>query len=422
MDVPISPELLRRRRRQRWLLASGVLAVSTLATLGLSRLQPALPSVDEDALYVGTVQRGDLVCQVRGSGSLVPEQTQFVQAETGGRIERILVQPGTAVAADTLLMELANPELEQAAFDAEWQVKGAEARLVELRARLTNDQLALKSSIAALKAESVQAELDVRVDEDLALAKLTPALEAQRSRARADALRERHEIEQQRLQASEESTGAQLAVQQAEVERARAQLARKRQQVAALRVQGGVDGVLQQIGDSVPLQIGQWVTPGTTLAKVVEPTRLKAVLRIPETQAKDLQLDQAALIDTRNGTVPGRVVRIDPAAQNGTVTVEVELQGQLPKGARPELSVDGLIELERLASVLYVGRPVHGQADSTVSLFKLLRGGAVAEQVPVRLGHSSVSVIEVVEGLEAGDRVILSDMTAWHEHERVRLQ
>ncbi|MBI5383199.1 MAG: HlyD family efflux transporter periplasmic adaptor subunit [Verrucomicrobia bacterium] len=422
MDVPISPGVRRRRRTRRWLLGGGVVAGLALATLGLSRLQPALPRVEKASLYLGTVQRGEMVRQVRGNGTLVPEQIQFVQAESDGRVERIFVQPGAAVTADTVLMELSNPELLQGTFDAEWQLKAAEAHLTQVRAQLENERLALQSALAALKADATQADLDARVNEELVKEKMVSSLETQRSRAKADALRERCGIEQQRLKTSGESSEAQLAVQQAEVERARALLARKRQQVAALRVQAGVAGVLQQIGDAAPLQVGQRVTPSATLAKIVEPTRLKAVLKIAETQVKDVQLGHKAEIDTRNGVVPGHVVRIDPAAQNGTVTVDVTLAGVLPKGARPDLSVDGVIELERLESVLYVGRPVQGQAESTVSLFKVAEGGKAAQRLIVRLGRSSVSVIEVVEGLQVGDQVILSDMAAWDGHERIRIE
>jgi HlyD family secretion protein len=422
MDKPVSPAVKKRRQTRRWLITASVAVLLGLVTVGLSRLQPALPSVDRSSLFFGTVQRGEMLRQVRGNGSLVPEQIQFVQAETDGRIERIFVQPGAAVTAETILMELSNPELQQAAFDAEWQLKGAEAQLTRLRAQLENERLALKSAVAALKAEASQASLEAQANDALAKEKLVSALDQQRWRGKAEELRERLAIEEERLKTSARSTEAQLAVQQAEVERATAVLARKRQQVAALRVRAGVEGVLQQIGDLVPLQVGQRITPAATLAKIVEPKRLKAVLRVAETQVRDVQLGQLAEIDTRNGVVPGRVIRIDPAALNGTVTVDIKLEGPLPRGARPDLNVDGVIELERLESVLYVGRPVQGQGEGAVSLFKVVDGGKAACRVRARLGRSSVSVIEVVDGLQAGDEIILSDMAAWEEHERVRLQ
>lgn len=422
MDKPISAGMQKRRGRRRWLLGLSAVAVLAVGTLGLSRLQPALPHVNKASLYFGTVQRGEMLRQVRGSGALVPEQIQFVQAETDGRIERILVQPGEAVSANTVLMELSNPELQQAAFDAEWQLKGAQAQLTRLRAQLENDRLSLKSSVTALKSDATQAELDARANEQLAREKLVPSLEQQRSRSKADELRERVAIEEERLKTSARSMEAQLSVQQAEVERATALLQRKRQQVSALRVRAGVDGVLQQIGDVARLEVGQRVTPSATLAKIVEPTRLKAVLKIAETQVRDVQLGQPTQIDTRNGVVAGRVTRIDPAVVNGTVTVDVKLEGQLPRGARPDLNVDGIIELERLASVLYVGRPAQSQAESTISVFKVVDGGKAASRVRARLGRSSVSAIEVVEGLQAGDQLILSDMSSWDGHERVRLE
>lgn len=420
MDVPVSTAVRRQRQRRRWGLALGAALVLVLITVGLSRLQPALPRVEN--VYLGTVQRGDLILKVRGNGTLVPEQIQFVQAETEGRVERILAQPGAAVSAETVLMELSNPELEQTAFDAEWQLKGAEAQFTRLRAQLEDARLLQRSAITTLKAEAAQAELEARANEALAAERLASALETQRLRGRADALREGLQIEEERFKNSEQSTRAQLAVQEAEVERARALLARKRQQVAALRVRAGVPGVLQQIGDAVPLQVGQRVTPGATLAKIVEPTRLKAVLRIPETQVKDVQLELPAEIDTRNGVIPGVVARIDPAAQNGTVTVEVKLTGPLPGGARPDLSVDGTIELARLESVLRLGRPVHAQADGTIGLFKVEAGGKSAARTRVKIGRISVNEVEVVEGLREGDRVVLSDMSAWDGHERVRVE
>ncbi len=404
------------------MLGAGAIVVVALVTVGLSQLQPALPRVDKASIYLGTVHRGEMIRQVRGNGTLVPEQIQSVQAETDGRVEGIFMQPGALVTADTVLMELSNPELERAAFDAEWQLKGAEAQLTRLRAQLEVEQLSLQSSLSALKAEATEAEVDAQVNDQLAKEHLLAAVEKQRSRAKADALHERVQIEEQRLKTSGQSIDAQLAVQQAEVERARALYARKKQLLAALRVRAGVDGVLQQIGDTEALVVGQRVTPGTTLAKIVEPTRLKAVLKIAETQVRDVQIGQKAEIDTGNGIIPGHVIRIDPAAQNGTVTVDVKLDGALPKGARPDLNVDGVIELERLESVLSVVRPVQGQEESTVRLFKLIDGGKTAQRVTVKLGRSSVSVIEVLGGLQEGDQVILSDMATWDGHDTVRLE
>lgn len=420
MDRPVSPSLRRARSRNRWLVVVGLVVLVASLALAMSTLGPALPSVERAALHVGAVKRGAMVRDVRGSGTLVPEQIRFVQAESEGRVERILVAPGAAVHPDTLLLVLGNAELDQAAFDAEWQLRGAMAQLDRLRAQLESDELGMKASLAALETEASQADLDAAASERLAEEKLISGVDLRRSLARAEGLRERRGIERERLTAVAASSAAQLSVQRAEVERARAWLARKREQVAALHVRAGVEGVLEQTGDTGPLQVGQRISPGDTLAKIVEPTGLKAVLKIPETQAKDLQLDLAVTIDTRNGTVPGRVVRIDPSARSGTVTVEVRIEGALPKGARPESSVDGVIELERLPSVLYVGRPVQAQQDTTVGLFRVTHG--VAERVPVRLGRSSVSVVEIVEGLAEGDEVVLSDMTEWMDYERIRLK
>ncbi|MDB6026277.1 MAG: Secretion protein HlyD [Verrucomicrobiales bacterium] len=421
MDRPVSPTIRRARQKHRWLIASAAAVVLVLATLGLGRLQPAIPRVDKASLYLGTVQRGEMLRQVRGNGSLIPERIQFVQAETAGRVERIFVQAGEMVDTNTALMDLSNPELEQESFDAEWLLKGAEAQLKNLRAKLEDNSLALKSSIAALDADASQAQADSRMNDALAKDRLISEIERQRSQTKAQGLNQRLEIERDRLKSCASSTDSQLAVQQAEVERARALLKRKQQQVAALHVRAGVSGVLQQIGDIELLQSGQRVMPGVTLAKIVEPGRLKAILKIPETQVRDVQIGQKAEIDTRNGVVSGIVTRIDPAAQNGTVTVDVKLNGALPKGARPDLSVDGVIELERLESVLYVGLPVQGHADATVPLFKLEPDGKAAHRVPVKLGRSSVNTIEILQGLQTGDQVILSDMSQWDTHERLRV-
>lgn len=421
MDVPVPPAVRQRRKRQRWFIACSSLGVVAIVTIGLARMEPAVPHVQRSSLYIGTVRQGEMLRQVRGSGTLVPEQIQLVQAETAGRVERILVQPGTAVISETVLMELSNPELDQERFDAEWQLKGAEAQLEKLKAKLQDEILTLKSSVAALGAEAAQAEADSNVNDALARDRLISEVERKRARTKADALNVRVQLERERFTACTNSVDAQLAVQQADVERTRALLARKKQQLANLKVRSGVNGVLQQIGDTEALQSGQRVQPGATLAKVVEPTRLKAVLKIPETQVKDVQLGQPVDVDTRNGIVSGEVIRIDPAAHNGTVTLEVKLLGTIPKGARPDLSVDGVVQLERLQSVVYMDLPVHGQEHSTLSVFRLTKDGKTAQQVPVKLGRSSMTAIEILEGLQMGDRVILSDMAEWNDHLRLRV-
>jgi HlyD family secretion protein len=356
------------------------------------------------------------------SGTLVPETIQYVQADTDGRVERLLVQPGAEVAADTVLMELGNPELQQAAFDAEWALKAAEAQLDRLRTQLESDRLQQQAALATLKAELVQARLEAEADDELARDGLVPEITRRRSRSNAGDLAQRVAIEERRLAFHGENVAAQLAVQRADVEKLRAALALKRRQVANLRVTAGIAGVLQQTGDAAPLQVGQRIGPAATLAKVVQPSRLKAEIRVPETQAKDVTRGQAVAVDTRNGVVPGRVVRVDPAVQNGSVLVEVRLEGPLPPGARPDLSVEGTVELERLTDVVFVGRPVQAQPEGQVGLYRLSPDGREAVRVPVRLGRVSVSTVEVVEGLRPGDRVILSDMSQWDAHERVRLR
>jgi HlyD family secretion protein len=390
-------------------------------TLGLTRLEPAAPRVDRAQVWTDTVKRGDMLRQVRGNGSLVPEQIQYVQSDTDGRIERIFILPGAPVESDTVLMDLSNPELEQQAFDLEWQLKAAEAQLEKLLVQLESERLTQESTIASLRADHTMALLEAETDATLAKDGLVPDLTVRRSRARADELLQRLEVEMRRLAIRDPSDAAQRAVIEADLAKLAASLELKRRQVAALRVRAGVAGVLQQIGDRETLQVGQRISPGATLAKIVQPTRLKAEIRIAETQARDVQIDQRALVDTRNGVIPGRVSRVDPAVINGTVTVDIVLEGELPRGARPDLSVDGTIELERLEDVLYVGRPVHGQGDATIGLFKVLSGGE-AVRVPVKLGRSSVSTIEVLEGLEAGDTVVLSDMSQWDDYSRIKLR
>ena len=420
MDIA-RPDQARKRRRKRLLLGFITLVAIGLVTLGLSQLKPAAPSVEKSAIWTDTVKRGQMLRQVRGNGTLVPEQIQFVQADTDGRVERILVLPGAEVKPDTILLELSNPELKQAAFDAEWQLKAAEAQSTKLKVQLQSDYLTQKAATATLQSDYEQAKLEAEADENLAKRGLVATLTAKRSRAKADDLGARLKIEEERLRISEDSAKAQIAAQQADLEKARAMLALKGRQVEGLQVRAGIAGVLQQIGDIITLQVGQRVTPSATLAKIVQPSKLKAEIKIAETQAKDILIGQVAAIDTRNGIIPGKVIRVDPSVQNGTVTVDIKLEGALPKGARPDLSVDGTIELERLDDVLYVGRPVQGQAESTVGIFKVIDSGRGAVRVSVKLGRSSVSTIEILQGLQVGDQVILSDMSAWDSHEKVRL-
>lgn len=398
-------------------VAAAGLAAVALITVGVSRLQPAAPTVDGATVWIESVKRGSMIRQVRGTGSLVPEEIRWIPATTEGLVERIVVRPGANVSSATVILELTNDELAQSALEAQLQLAAGEAQYRTRRVELDSTVLNQQAQAATVEAEYRQAALQAEADAELASQGLTSELTLKISKSRADDLANRHRIEQERLALASESVDAQLAVQQAEVDRLRTLFQLRRAQVDALRVRAGSDGVLQQ----VPVEVGQRVTPGTNLLRVADPSRLRAELRIAETQAKDIQIGQPASIDTRNGIIPGRVSRIDPAVQNGTVTVDVTLEGELPKGARPDLTVDGTIELERLEDVIYVGRPAFGQERSTVSLFRVVDDGAAAVRVRVGLGRSSVNTIEITEGLQPDDRVILSDMSAWDAFDRVRL-
>jgi HlyD family secretion protein len=422
MDVPISPLVQKRRRKRRWFAGIGVAIALGLVTLGLSRLQPAAPLVEKASIWTDTVKRGEMLRQVRGNGTLVPEDIRWIPTISAGRVERILVWPGTRVTNDTVLVELSNPELEQDAFEVESQFKGARADLANLRVQLDSQKLTQQAAVATAQATSTNAELELEVNEELNKSGLVPAVVLKQSRAKAEEMAGLLVIEQERLKMNGDAMKAQLAAQEEKIAQLEAQVELKHRQVEALKIRAGMDGVLQRLGDPTsPLQIGQQLAAGNLVARVSNPAKLKAAIHIAETQARDVQLDQPAEVDTRNGVIPGHVIRVDPAVENGTVTVDVALDGPLPKGARPDLSVDGTIELERLADVLYVGRPVQGQPDSTIGIFKVIDNGRGAVRVPVKLGRSSVSTIEIVEGLQVGDRVILSDMSQWDAHDRVRL-
>lgn len=419
MDI-VREDFAEKKRRKRILLAAGSAGALLLITLGLSRLKPAAPTVDRAPLWIDTVKRGPMVRQVRGPGSLVVEAEGILQlaAATDGRVERLLVQPGTHVEPTTVLMEMSNPELQRDALDAEWQLKAAQADLTNTKVKLQKDLLDQQASAATVESDFHQAELQAQTNEDLFKQGLLAELTLKLSKVRAEELSTRNDIEKKRLAVYSESAHAQIAAQEARVEQLRALSQLKRSQMEALHVRAGIHGVLQEL----PLQPGQRVTPGTTLAKVVQPDKLKAQLKIAETQVRDVVVGEKALIDTRNGLVDGHVSRIDPSSQGGTVTVDVALDGKLPKGARPDLSVDGTIELENLPDVVYVGRPAFGQEDGPITLFKLTDGGSEAVRVKVRLGKSSVNTVQIVEGLKPGDQVILSDMSASDAFDRVRLK
>lgn len=416
MDIPRESVAARRRVRRVIYGFTGLVAV-VLISIGLSRLEPAAPTVDRATVWIDTVKRGSMLRQVRGSGTLVPEDVRWIPAATEGRVERIQSLPGTVLTSDTVILELSNPELVLEVMEAESELKAAEAEYTNLRVQLESQLLTQQAAAASVRAEHHQARLQEEADAELAKDGLVADLELRLSRVRVEELATRAEIEDRRLKIASEVVVTQMAVQEARVDRLRAANDLKRSQVDALRVRAGTEGVLQQ----VPVEVGQQVAPGTNLARVAKPGRLKAEVRIAETQARDIQIGQVASIDTRNGVIPGRVTRIDPAVRNGTVTVDVALEGDLPKGARPDLTVDGTIELERLDDVLHVGRPAFGQEESTIGIFKLEADGSHSVRAQVKLGRSSVSTIEVREGLREGDQVILSDMSQWDAYDRVRL-
>lgn len=417
MDIQ-RPQNARRKLIKRLVYGAVLLALIASISLGLSRLRPAAPTVEAATVWKDSVKRGPMLRQVRGLGTLVPEEIRFIPATNQGRVERIVVRPGAQVSPETILVELSNPELQQSLVDSELQLRASEADLANLRVQLESQFLNQRAAAAAVTADFNQAKLRAEANEELLKDGLIAQLEVKVSRVRSDELGSRNLLEQQRLQMVERSTKSQIDAQQARADQFRAIHQLRRQQVDLLRVRAGLTGVLQEL----PLQVGQQVSAGTTLAKVVQPEKLKAELKIEQTQAKDIQIGQVASIDTRNGIVPGHVVRIDPSVQGGTVTVDVALDSDLPRGARPDLSVDGTIEIERLNDVLYVGRPAFGQERSRVGLFKLETDGQEAVRVQVQLGRSSVNTIEIIEGLKEGDTVILSDMSAWDAFDRVRLR
>lgn len=406
-----------KRKRKPFYIAGGVV-VAALITLGLSQLKPAPPGVERAAIWVDTVQRGPMVREVRGPGTLVPEDIWLIPAITAGRVDEIYARPGTQVQAGTPLLRLSNPDVELQLLEAERQLRAAESELVSQRSTLETQILNQEATIAQVQSLYNTAVRDARSADDMAEKGLIARNEAD---ARKDALHEnkvRLEVEQKRLELMREQLEEQVSAQQAQVDRLRSIVRFRRQELESMNVVSPAEGVLQRLD----LEIGQWVNPGVELARVVQPGRLKAELRIPEVQAKDVAIGQLARIDTRNGIVEGRVVRIDPASQNGSVGVDVALDGELPPGARPDLSVDGTIEIERLPDVLFVGRPAFGNPESSVGMFKVTPDFRYADRVTVQLGRNSVNTIEVRGGLQEGDVVILSDMSQWDAVDRVRLR
>ncbi len=419
MDIA-RPELKRQKRRRRIIWSVCAVVVLVGVTVGISRLKPAAPTVDRSTIWTDTVKRGSMLRQVRGLGSLIPnhEDVRQIPAETEATVIRIDKLPGSQVEANTVLVEMVNPQLEQEALDAQLQVKAAQAEYESLKVKLDSDLMTQKAGAATVNADYNEAERQAQTDKSLYDLGVISGLQAKASAGKAQEMVTRDKIEDQRLKINQEAIKSQLAVQQSKIEEMRALADLKEKQLQRLRVQAGVDGVLVEL----PLQVGQHVLPGTELAKIVQPNHLMAELKIPETQARDVQIGEPASIDTHNGLIAGEVSRVDPAVQNGTVTVDVKLTGELPKGARPDLSVDGTIDLEKLQDVLYVGRPAFGQENSTISMFKLDPSGNAATRVQVKTGRASVNQIQIDSGLKEGDTVILSDMSRWDNTDRVRLE
>ncbi|PYT47604.1 MAG: RND transporter [Acidobacteria bacterium] len=417
MDIQ-RPSNARAKKIRRIVYATVAILLVGGVTYGLSRLRPAAPTVDRATIWPDEVKRGPMLREVRGLGTLVPEDIRWIPAQTDSRVDRWVLRPGAIVKANSVIMELSDPTLQRDALDAEFQLKGAEAEYANLQVQVNSELMNQKANEAAVRSDYEQAHLQHDVDEKLFKEGIGSDHIRNLSKVREEQLAIRVQLEGERTKVAADSARARLAAQQAKINQQKALYQLKRSQLDALHVRAGIDGVLQL----VPVEVGQHVTPGTNLARVADPKKLKAEIKIAETQAKDVTIGQKATIDTRNGVVNGHVSRIDPSVVNGTVTVDVSITDPLPNGARPDLSVDGTVELENLKDVLFVGRPVHGQADSTIGIFKLVDDGSEAVRVNVKLGRSSVNTIEVVQGLKVGDKVILSDMSAWDNFDRIRLR
>jgi len=384
----------------------------------LSKLTPAAPLVERNSVWTGMVKRGDMTREIRGAGRLVPEEIRWIPAGTDGQVERILLQPGASVRADTVILELSNPELEQSVFEAESEFKRSQSELDNLQVQLESQLIDQKSKAADMESEYTEALLQAEAEQALAREGLVSSITARVSEARADSLATRRQLEKERLEIISRASAAQVQAKEVEVAQRKGLYQLRVNQLDSLRLRAGIAGVLQQI----LVEVGQQVTPGTNLARVAVPDRLKAEIQVAATQARDVQVGQTAKVDTRNGVVSGTVSRIDPTVKEGLVNVDIKLAEVLPKGARPDLPVDGTIELEHLAEIIYMPRPAFGQEGSTASVFLMEEDGIHAHRVQVRFGRSSVSEIEVLEGLQPGDTVILSDISQWEEHDRIRLE
>lgn len=417
VDIARPASVAKKKKIRQAAFATAGVVVIILITIGVSQLKPAAPSVDRAAVWVDTVKRGPMLRLVRGSGTLVPEEIRWIPARTSGRVERILLRPGATVTPGTVILELSNPELQQQVQEAQLAFQSAQAGFQNRKTELESQLLSQQAAVAGVKSQHEDAVLNLEAQEKLFKDGLVSEIQVKQFRSREAELKNRLAIEEKRLEMSRQGVKSQLAPQEAQVDQARATYGLRVQQLDDLRVKSAMDGVLQQ----VPVEVGAQVGPGTNLARVANPTKLKAEVRIAETQTKDIRIGQMAEVDTRNGIIKGRVSRIDPAATGGTVGVDITLEEALPPGARPDLSVDGTITLEKLDDVVFVGRPAFGQEHSTVSLFKLMGETGEAQRIQVKLGRSSVNQIEIVEGLQPGDQVILSDMSAQDAYDRIRL-
>ena len=417
MDV-LRTGVVEKKRRKRWLLAAAGIAAAALVTMAVASLEPAAPGVDRNTVWTGSVERGAFVRQVRGHGTLVPQDLRWLPAPATGQVEFIHVDPGQRVQAAEVLLVLTNPEVERAAVDAENALRRAEAELQSLIMTLKSAELDRRAQAAAVEAEFVRTSLQAEANRELSDKGLISDIQLRSSEAVAESLSTQRQIEGERIEVTAEANRALLEAKRAGVEQQRALHRLRAEQLDALNIRAGINGVVQQ----VPVEIGQQVQSGATLALVAEPTRLEAELRVPATRARDVRPGQSVSVDTRNGVVAGTVARIDPAVQEGSVAVEVRLDGELPEGARPDMSVDGTIEIENLADVLFVGRPVSSQENTTMGLYRLESDGNHAQRIQVELGRASVDTIEIIGGLSEGDQVILSDTSRWDDHDRIRLR
>jgi len=407
-----------RKKAARYAAAAIAALVVILTTVGLSRLKPAAPTVERSGAVIDVVKRGPMLREVRGAGTLVPEDVRWISATTDARVERVLVQAGSEVKADTVILELSDPQQQQSARDAEWQLRAAEAEYESTRAQLDNERLDRESAIARLQAEREQAALRAAADAELERQGLVAHITRRVSQTTADELARRVELEQTRLRVSKSGESARLAVQRAQVEQRRAMFELQQERTRSLQVRAGIDGVLQQVS----VQAGQRLATGTNIARVARADKLKGQIRVAETQAKDVRIGQPASIDTRNGIVSARVSRIDPAVVEGTVVVDLAIDAPLPAGARPDLSIDGTIELERIPEALFVGRPVNAQEGRDATLFRLNGNGSTAERVKVAFGRLSATSIEIRGGLREGDQVLISDTSAYEKYPRIKLR